>query len=80
MVKLNYGGKIVAGGIIRDHNGDLIYAYATPSGQGTNNQAEVEAAIWGLSWCLGNNIHQVILEVYYELLVRWISKQIPVPW
>lgn len=63
MVKLNsYGsaitnpGKISAGGMIRDHKGDLIYAYAAPLGQGTNNQAEVEAAIWGISWCLSNDI------------------------
>ncbi|KAF3683772.1 putative replication protein B-like [Capsicum annuum] len=39
MVKLNSDssalynpGKIGAGGVIRDHNGDLIYAYATPLG------------------------------------------------
>ncbi|KAM3344039.1 hypothetical protein P3S68_026130 [Capsicum galapagoense] len=69
MVKLNSDGsaltnpgKIGAGGIIRDHNRDLIYAYATPLGQGTNNQAEVESAILGLSWCHRNNIQQFILE------------------
>lgn len=52
VVKLNSNGsaikntgKIGAGGIIRDHNGGLIYAYATPLGHGTNNQAEVKATI-----------------------------------
>ncbi|KAM3204526.1 hypothetical protein P3L10_027935 [Capsicum annuum] len=63
-------GKIGAGGIIRDHNRDLIYAYATPLGQGTNNQAEVESAILGLSWCHRNNIQQFILEVNSKLLIR----------
>lgn len=67
-------------GVIIDYNGDLIYAYATPLGQGTNNQPEVKAAIWGLSWCLNNGIQQVMLEVDAELLVRWTREQIPIPW
>ncbi|KAF3644302.1 hypothetical protein FXO38_20219 [Capsicum annuum] len=62
-------------GVIRDHNGDLIYAYATALGQGTNNQAGVEAAIWGLSWCLRNNIQQVILKVDSELLIRHVYRE-----
>lgn len=43
-------------GVIRDHNGDLVYAYAIPLGHEKNNQTEVEADIWGLSWCLSNGI------------------------
>lgn len=50
-VKINFNGsaldnqgKIGVGGIIRDSQGDLIYAYATPLGHGTNNLAEIEAA------------------------------------
>ncbi|KAM3375976.1 hypothetical protein P3S68_014690 [Capsicum galapagoense] len=87
MVKLNSDasaftnpGRIGVGEVIRDHNGDVIYAYAAPLGQGTNNQVEVEAAIWGLSWCLSNGIQQVVMEVNSELLVRWIKKQIPILW
>ncbi|WMV08885.1 hypothetical protein MTR67_002270 [Solanum verrucosum] len=45
---LDNPGKMGAGGIVRDAQGDLIYAYATPLGHGTNNQAEIEAAQWDL--------------------------------
>ncbi|XP_047257104.1 uncharacterized protein LOC124889439 [Capsicum annuum] len=69
-----------AGGVIRDQYGDLIFAYATPLGHGTNNKAEVEAVIWGLSWCLNNDVQQVIIEVDSELLVRWIRVMKAPPW
>ncbi|KAK4707366.1 hypothetical protein R3W88_033055 [Solanum pinnatisectum] len=55
----NFG--IGAGGIIRNQNGELILAFSTPLGQGTNNQAEVEAAILGLSWCANLRYKNVIL-------------------
>ncbi|KAK4707377.1 hypothetical protein R3W88_033066 [Solanum pinnatisectum] len=45
-------GKIGAGGILRDHTGRMLLAFATPLGEGTNIQAEVEAAFFGLSWSL----------------------------
>ncbi|KAG5605803.1 hypothetical protein H5410_027295 [Solanum commersonii] len=35
--------KIGRGGILRDDQGVLIYAFALPFGEGTNNQADVEA-------------------------------------
>ncbi|KAK4344256.1 hypothetical protein RND71_037350 [Anisodus tanguticus] len=47
-------GKIGAGGILRDSYGELIYAFAASLGDGTNNQAELEAACIGLSWCIAN--------------------------
>ncbi|KAF3642680.1 hypothetical protein FXO38_20981 [Capsicum annuum] len=45
-----------------------------PEYQGATNQEETKAALWGLSWCLRNNIQQVILEVDSELLVRWLRE------
>uniref|UniRef100_M1DB34 Retrotransposon protein, unclassified n=1 Tax=Solanum tuberosum TaxID=4113 RepID=M1DB34_SOLTU len=51
LVKLNTDGsalgnpgRIGAEGILRDCNGDLIHAFASPLGVGTNNQDELEAA------------------------------------
>ncbi|KAK4707011.1 hypothetical protein R3W88_033425 [Solanum pinnatisectum] len=49
---LSNTGRIGAGGIIRDHRGEMILAFATPLGEGTNNQAEVRAAIFGMTWLL----------------------------
>lgn len=63
MLKLNFDenahsnpGMIGQRDFIRDHSGYLIYAYATPLRNGTNNQEEVEVSIWSLSWCLTNGI------------------------
>ncbi|KAH0740615.1 hypothetical protein KY290_033658 [Solanum tuberosum] len=36
--------RIGAGGILRNCYGDLIPAFATPHGVGTNNQAELQVA------------------------------------
>lgn len=41
-------GKIGGGVIIRDHQGQLIYAMAIPLGEGTNNYAKTEAARIGI--------------------------------
>ncbi|XP_055806888.1 uncharacterized protein LOC129875623 [Solanum dulcamara] len=69
-VKLNTDGSslgnprnIGGGGLLRNAHGDLIFAYATPLGVGTNNQVEIKAAIFGLSWCLHLGYSQVNLEV-----------------
>ncbi|KAK4706537.1 hypothetical protein R3W88_033904 [Solanum pinnatisectum] len=40
---LHNPGKIGGGGILRNEHGDMIYAFAIPLGEGTNNQAEVQA-------------------------------------
>ncbi|KAH0740560.1 hypothetical protein KY290_033603 [Solanum tuberosum] len=41
---LHNPGKIGGGGILRDEQGIIIYAFVVPFGVGTNNQAEVQAA------------------------------------
>lgn len=46
---LNNLCKIGEGGVTEDHNSDLIYAYTTSKGDGTNNQIVVGVDIWGLS-------------------------------
>jgi len=73
-------GKIGAGGILRDHKGQMILAFATPSGEDTNNQAEMEAAIFGLTWSLQVGYRNVILEVDSQLLVDWIMLKTKPPW
>lgn len=37
-------GRISIGGMVRDHNEDLIYGYSTPFVHGSNNQAKIEDA------------------------------------
>lgn len=73
-------GNIGAGGVLRDHRGNFIYAFAIPLGIGTNNQAEVRAAICGLTWCIQNGYNRIILEVDSELLTKWLLHNINPPW
>ncbi|WMV30126.1 hypothetical protein MTR67_023511 [Solanum verrucosum] len=49
---LNNPGKIGGGGILRDCQGNLVYAFTIPLGIGTNNQAETQAAAHGIYWCV----------------------------
>ncbi|KAK6782003.1 hypothetical protein RDI58_019799 [Solanum bulbocastanum] len=73
-------GKIGAGGILRDHTGRMVLAFATPLGDGTSIQAEVEAALFGLSWSLEMGYENIILEVDSQLLVAWIMNRAQHPW
>lgn len=79
--KLNSDGSILAdgrmgiGSIIRDKNGELQVAYSIPFGVGSNNQAEVGVALFGVVWCLHMGINKVQLEVDSQLFCRWINNQ-----
>ncbi|WMV30195.1 hypothetical protein MTR67_023580 [Solanum verrucosum] len=65
-------GKIGRGGILRDAQGVIIYAFVVPLGEGTNNQAEVQATCYGLNWCIQHGYTNVISEVDSELLTKWL--------
>ncbi|XP_055800380.1 uncharacterized protein LOC129869795 [Solanum dulcamara] len=87
MVKLNIDesgldnpGKIGAVGILRDHKGNLIYVFATTLEVGSNNQAEVQATSFGISWCIQHGYIRVILEIDLELVVIWLKKESNLPW
>ncbi|XP_015159877.1 uncharacterized protein [Solanum tuberosum] len=77
---LSNPGRIGAGGVIRDHSGEMILAFATPLGNGTNNQAEIGAAIFGMTWVLQLGYRSVILEVDSQLLIDWIMLKAKPPW
>ncbi|KAK4733757.1 hypothetical protein R3W88_008018 [Solanum pinnatisectum] len=55
-------------------------AFATPLGEGTNNQAEVEAAIFGITRSLEIGYRNIFLEVDSQLLIEWITKSTQPPW
>ncbi|KAK4707378.1 hypothetical protein R3W88_033067 [Solanum pinnatisectum] len=46
---LHNPGKIGRRGILRNEVGDIIYAFAIPLGEGTNNHAEIQDASYGLN-------------------------------
>ncbi|XP_049378041.1 uncharacterized protein LOC125842768 [Solanum stenotomum] len=73
-------GKIGAGGIIRDQSGKMLLAFATPLGEGSNNQAEVAATLFGMTWSLQLGYRNVILEVDSQLLVDCIENKTNPHW
>ncbi|KAK4707022.1 hypothetical protein R3W88_033409 [Solanum pinnatisectum] len=77
---LDNPGKLGARGIIRDHRGEIILAFSTPMGEGTNNQAEIGAAIFGMTWILQLGYKNVLLEVDSQPLVDWIMAKTKPPW
>ncbi|KAK4733753.1 hypothetical protein R3W88_008014 [Solanum pinnatisectum] len=58
----------------------MVLAFATPLGDGTSIQAEVEAARFGLSWSLEMGYKNIILESDSQLLVAWIMNRAQHPW
>ncbi|WMV45638.1 hypothetical protein MTR67_039023 [Solanum verrucosum] len=48
--------------------------------QGTNNQGEIRAAVFGMTWLLQLGYMNVILEVDSQLLVDWIMVKAKPPW
>ena len=75
---LNNHSKTEARGILRDQEGKLQIAFASPLGEGTINQVEIEASIFGMTCPLLLGYKQVILELDSQLVVKWIlHKTIP---
>lgn len=53
-------GKIWDGGIFRDYQGYMIYAFATSLGMGTNNQVEIQATMFEVHWCIQHGYNKII--------------------
>nr|XP_010315780.1 uncharacterized protein LOC104644285 [Solanum lycopersicum] len=77
---INNPGKMGVGGILRDKSDRLVMALTTPLGEGTNNKAELEAVILGLTWALELGYKNIILELVSQLVVHWILKEAAPQW
>ncbi|XP_055824345.1 uncharacterized protein LOC129892829 [Solanum dulcamara] len=77
---LDNPGRIGIGGILRDHRGKLIYAFAAPLGFSSNNQAEVQAIVLGITWCIQHGYSKILLEVDSKLLIKWLRQEFKPPW
>ncbi|KAK6775990.1 hypothetical protein RDI58_026991 [Solanum bulbocastanum] len=69
-----------AGGVLRNNIGEMIFAFSAPLGEGTNTQAEVEAAVFGLTWCAYLKYKNVIMEMDSQLPVDYIMTNTTTPW
>uniref|UniRef100_A0A3Q7JWC0 RNase H type-1 domain-containing protein n=1 Tax=Solanum lycopersicum TaxID=4081 RepID=A0A3Q7JWC0_SOLLC len=84
-VKLNSDGSCCNGqsrgeGIIRDQEGDFIFAYSIPLGNGTSNTAEAETLLYGLQWCARKGLEIVIGETNSLLLTKSVKREWKPPW
>lgn len=55
---------------MRNKDGGFMLAYSIPLGDGSNNQAKMGAASFGITWCLQMGYTKVILKVDSQLLCR----------
>lgn len=67
---LDNPGKIGTGGILRDQKRNLILAYTSPLGNGTNNKVEIGATIFCMTWALDLGYMIIILEMDSILIVN----------
>ncbi|XP_060210896.1 uncharacterized protein LOC132637896 [Lycium barbarum] len=63
------------GALIRDNQGNFIFAYNFNLGQGTSNMAEASALLDGLKWWANNGINLVWGENDSLLLVKCIKRE-----
>lgn len=50
-------------------------AFVAALGTRTNNKAEMEAAIFGLTWALELGYRNIVQELDSQLVVKWINQQ-----
>ncbi|WMV20142.1 hypothetical protein MTR67_013527, partial [Solanum verrucosum] len=84
-IKLNSDGSCVqgscgGGGLIRDNQGNMMFAYSLGLGQGTSNMAEARALLYGLKWCVSRGYDRVWGETDSLLLVKCINGVWRTPW
>lgn len=71
------GGR---GGVIRDDNGSLVFAYSSFYGSCTNTLAELRAIYRGVLWLYTNGFEDAIIEMDSKVLYYCLSQGFKPPW
>ncbi|CAI9759581.1 unnamed protein product [Fraxinus pennsylvanica] len=86
-VKLNVDGSSVGnpgpcggGGVIRDHDGNLVAGFCVKYGHGSNNEAELRAVISGVELCKEMGFQQVEIECDSAVVVNWLTHSLCKIW
>ncbi|KAK4339966.1 hypothetical protein RND71_041428 [Anisodus tanguticus] len=84
-VKLNRDGSCTqgmcgGGGIVRNNQGRVIFAYSIPLVPGTSNIAEAAAMLFGLKWCATNGFKSALGETDSLLITNYIRREWKMPW
>ncbi|XP_058111811.1 uncharacterized protein LOC131255132 [Magnolia sinica] len=70
---LNNPGSCGGGGICRREDGNMIFAFSSGYGQGSNNSAEFFSIYKGLSICVRLGLRQVLVESDSKMVVDLIN-------
>ncbi|KAF6148322.1 hypothetical protein GIB67_025541 [Kingdonia uniflora] len=80
MYKLNTDGSARGssglcgcGGVVRNHNGELVFAYSVGLGTGTNNMAELYRQLIDLRHCITHNWFPLVVEVDSLMIANWYN-------
>ncbi|KAF6156442.1 hypothetical protein GIB67_001485 [Kingdonia uniflora] len=80
MYKLNTDGSARGstglcgcGGVVRDHKGNIVYAYSMGLGPGSNNTPEFYALLIGLQRCKKYNWYPLAVEIDSPMIVNWYN-------
>ncbi|XP_057815560.2 uncharacterized protein LOC131029183 [Cryptomeria japonica] len=68
-------GQAGTGCIIRDHNGDCVWAISRKIGSDTNNEVEMEAITMGLQLCRAKGIGNIDIEGDSQLCIQAAIKK-----
>ncbi|OVA09801.1 Ribonuclease H domain [Macleaya cordata] len=68
------------GGVIRDNRGNIVAAFYSFYGPGTNNLAESRALLDGLLLCRQIGIRRIAVRVDSKLVASWYHLKYKIPW
>ncbi|XP_077249006.1 uncharacterized protein LOC143888448 [Tasmannia lanceolata] len=68
------------GGLLRDHDGAVKWAFSGPNGISDSSEAEVKAAYYGILHMERTLLDKVIMEGDSSNVVRWLAGLAPPPW
>ncbi|OVA13862.1 Ribonuclease H domain [Macleaya cordata] len=68
------------GGVIRDSQGEIVAAFHSSYGMGTNNLAESRALLDGLALCRQMDIRNIVVRVDSHLVASWFHAKGEIPW
>ncbi|XP_060195123.1 uncharacterized protein LOC132624345 [Lycium barbarum] len=85
MAKLNNDGscrdeQCGGEGLIKDNQGNFIFAYSFNLGQGTSNMPSASTLLCGLKCCANNGINLVWGEIDSLVLIKCIKRDWKPPW
>ncbi|KAK4397474.1 hypothetical protein Sango_1584000 [Sesamum angolense] len=69
-------GPLGAGGLLRDHKSQVLFAFLEPLEISTNTSADLQALYSGLQICLEKGFHKILIEVDALHIIQLISKPI----